>query len=148
MHQILADVASVTASLLDRELPKTGTDWWQSCVVDRLSLQQQRLIADRRVDSLAGLDLAGLLRVFDQNWHSLGYRLSLDQQTRNWLKEAQGIRNRWAHLPPGGLRSEDAYRDVDTLYRLLSLLGAEQEILDRGLTESGDSILALGVLLF
>jgi len=137
MHQILADVASVTASLLDRELPKTGTDWWQSCVVDRLSLQQQRLIADRRVDSLAGLDLAGLLRVFDQNWHSLGYHLSLDQQTRNWLKEAQGIRNRWAHLPPGGLRSEDAYRDVDTLYRLLSLLGAEQEILDRAQGERG-----------
>jgi len=137
MHQILADLASVTASLLDRELPKIGTDWWQSCVVDRLSLQQQRLIADRRVDSLAGLDLAGLLRVFDQNWHSLGYRLSLDQQTRNWLKEAQGIRNRWAHLPPGGLRSEDAYRDVDTLYRLLSLLGAEQEILDRAQGERG-----------
>lgn len=135
MHQILADVASLTASLLERELPKTGADWWQSCVVDRLSLQQQRLVSDRRVDSLAGLDLAGLLRIFDQNWHSLGYRLNLDQQTRIWLKEAQGIRNRWAHLPPGGLRPEDAYRDVDTLYRLLGLLGAEQVILDRAQSE-------------
>ena len=108
-----------------------------SNVVDQLSIQQQRLVNERRVDSLSGLDLAGLLRVFDQNWNPLGYRLNLDQQARNWLKETQGIRNRWAHLPPGGLRSEDAYRDIDTLYRLLGVLGADQATLDRAQAERG-----------
>ena len=137
MHQILGDVAATLAALLESNLPQVGKDWWQSCVIDRLSIQQQRLVAERRVDSLAGLDLAGLLRVFDQNWNPLGYRLNLDQQTRSWLKEAQGIRNRWAHLPPGGLRSEDAYRDVDTLYRLLVVLGADQVTLDRAQAERG-----------
>jgi len=137
MHQILGDVAAAIAAVLQRELPQLGQDWWQSNVVDRLSIQQQRLVNERRVDSLTGLDLAGLLRVFDQNWNPLGYRLDLDQQARNWLKEAQGIRNRWAHLPPGGLRSEDAYRDIDTLYRLLGVLGADQATLDRALAERG-----------
>jgi ATP-dependent helicase HepA len=137
MHQILGDVAATTAALLQRELPELGQDWWQSNVVDRLSIQQQRLISEQRVNSLSGLDLAGLLRVFDQNWNPLGYRLNLDQQARNWLKEAQGIRNRWAHLPPGGLRSEDAYRDIDTLCRLLGVLGADQATLDRAQTERG-----------
>lgn len=133
MHQILGDVAAALAAVLQRELPQTGQDWWQSNVVDRLSIQQQRLVNERRVDSLSGLDLAGLLRVFDQNWNPLGYRLNLDQQARNWLKEAQGIRNRWAHLPPGGLRSEDAYRDIDTLSRLLGVLGT----LERAQAERG-----------
>ena len=137
MHQILGDVAAAIAAALQRELPQLGQGWWQSNVVDRLSIQQQRLVNERRVDSLSGLDLAGLLRVFDQNWNPLGYRLSLDQQARNWLKEAQGIRNRWAHLPPGGLRSEDAYRDIDTLYRLLGVLGADQATLDRAQAERG-----------
>ncbi len=137
MHQILGDAATAIAAVLQRELPQLGQDWWQSNVVDRLSIQQQRLVIERRVDSLSGLDLAGLLRVFDQNWNPLGYRLNLDQQARNWLKEAQGIRNRWAHLPPGGLRSEDAYRDIDTLYRLLSVLGADQATLDRAQAERG-----------
>ena len=137
MHQILADLAAELATLLERELPKDGPDWWQSCVVDRLSIQQQRLVSDRRVDSLSGLDLAGLLRVLDHNWNSIGYRLSLDQQARNWLKEAQGVRNRWAHLPPGGLRSEDTYRDVDTLYRLLDVIGADNVTLERVRTERG-----------
>ena len=137
MHQILGDVAAAIAAVLQRELPQLGQDWWQSNVVDRLSIQQQRLVNERRVESLSGLDLAGLLRVFDQNWNPLGYRLNLDQQARNWLKEAQGIRNRWAHLPPGGLRSEDAYRDIDTLYRLLGVLGADQATLDRAQAERG-----------
>lgn len=137
MHQILGDVAAAIAAVLQRELPQLGQDWWQSNVVDRLSIQQQRLVNERRVDSLSGLDLAGLLRVFDQNWNPLGYRLNLDQQARNWLKEAQGIRNRWAHLPPGGLRFEDAYRDIDTLYRLLGALGADQATLDRAQAERG-----------
>jgi hypothetical protein len=86
MHQILGDVAAAIAAVLQRELPQLGQDWWQSNVVDRLSIQQQRLVNERRVDSLSGLDLAGLLRVFDQNWNPLGYRLNLDQQARNWLK--------------------------------------------------------------
>lgn len=137
MHRVLEDVAVSIAAVLQRELPRLGQDWWQSNVVDRLSIQQQRLVNERSVDSLSGLDLAGLLRVFDQNWNPLGYRLNLDQQARNWLKEAQGIRNRWAHLPPGGLRSEDAYRDIDTLYRLLGVLGGDQATLDRAQAERG-----------
>lgn len=137
MHRILGDVATAIAALLERELPHLGQDWWQANVMDRLSIQQQRLASERRIDSLSGLDLAGLLRVFDQNWNPLGYRLNLDQQARNWLKETQGIRNRWAHLPPGGLRSEDAYRDIDTLYRLLGVLGADQATLDRAQAERG-----------
>jgi len=143
VHQILEDVANTIAALLQRELPKLGQDWWRSNVVDRLSIQQQRLVNERAVDSLTGLDLAGLLRVFDQNWNQLGYRLNLDQQSRNWLKEAQGIRNRWAHLPPDGLRSEDTYRDIDTLYRFLRALGADQELLDRTQTELRRALEAL-----
>lgn len=137
MHQILEDVAATIAAVLQRELPQLGQDWWQANVVDQLSIQQQRLVNERRVDSLSELDLAGLLRVFDQNWNPLGYRLNLDQQARNWLKKAQGIRNRGAHLPPGGLRSEDAYRDIDTIYRLLGVLGADQAVLDRAQAERG-----------
>ena len=131
IHQVLGDLATALAGVLERELPRVEGDWWKTCVIDRLSIQQQRLVTERHVNSLSGLDLAGLLRVFDQNWSALGYRLNLDQQARNWLKEAQGIRNRWAHLPLGGLRAADAYRDIDTLYRLLIVLAANPTVLER-----------------
>ena len=56
MHQILGDVAAAIAAVLQRELPQLGQDWWQSNVVDRLSIQQQRLVNERRVDSLSGAE--------------------------------------------------------------------------------------------
>jgi ATP-dependent helicase HepA len=137
MQQVLDDVSKVILGVLERQLPPLGTDWWQSRVVDRLSLSQQRLVAARGINTLSGLDLAGLLRVFDSNWNPLGFELNLDQQARNWLKETQAIRNRWAHLPPGGLRAEDAYRDIDTLRRFLGVLGAELGALERAEAELG-----------
>jgi len=125
MQQLLDHVAKTLVNILQRQLPKTGDDWWQSRVIDRLSIPQQRLASSRNVTALSKLDLAGLLRIFDSNWNPLGVDLNLDQQARNWLKETQAIRNRWAHLPPGGLLAEDVYRDADTIERLLSVLGAE-----------------------
>ena len=135
MQQILTDLASTLATILDAELPTVGSDWWRTTVVDRLSLQQQRLVVKGGVTSVSGLDLAALLRVLDQNWHTLACRLHLDRDARNWLKEAQLIRNRWFHLPPSGLRPEDAYRDADTICRLLQSLQADQATLDRAQTE-------------
>lgn len=135
IHDVLADTARALASILNRHLPELDSDWWKTLVVDRLSIQQQRLVSERRVAALDQLDLAGLLRVFDQNWMPLASKLGLDQQSRNWLKETQSIRNRWAHLPPGGLRKDDTFRDVDTLCRLLDALGAEQSSLDRAKKE-------------
>lgn len=135
MHEILSDLSATVLNLLRKNLPEVSQDWWQTCVIDRLTFQQQRLVSDRKVDSLEGLDLAGLLRVFDQNWNSLAYQLGLDKQARNLLKETQGIRNRWAHLPSGGLRLEDTYRDFDTLYRFLNAIEAGQDILVRSNNE-------------
>lgn len=131
MQQVLDDLSRTVANILGSKLPNLEPDWWRSRVVDRLSLQQQRMVAARGVSELSGLDLAGLLRVLDSNWSAIGYDLGLDQQVRNWIKEAQVIRNRWAHLPPGGLRAEDAYRDVDTICRLLNALSATPQVQKR-----------------
>jgi len=40
---------------------------------------------------LESLDLAGLLRVLDQNWHDIDPSRRLSYEARNWLKEAQTI---------------------------------------------------------
>jgi hypothetical protein len=112
---------------LESHLPTASADWWKSCVLDNLSFQQRRLAEEKGFSSLDGLDLAALLRVTDQNWREIGTAKRYPVETRNWLKEAQTIRNRWAHLPPSGLPPADVYRDADTLHRLMKALGADGE---------------------
>lgn len=117
-------------SILAKHLPQLAKNWWQSLVLDKLTFQQQTFAQQRNYNSLDQLDLAALLRIIDQNWYDLSQKISLSGSARNWLKEAQSIRNRWAHAPVGGLDDETHYRDLDTIERLQQALGVDVEVLE------------------
>ncbi|EIN00413.1 helicase [Paraburkholderia hospita] len=128
MNELLKAFAATLCQWLETKLPSLGANWWNDHVVDRLTFQQQRMVQERPVESLGELDLAALLRIFDQNWHELAANAALPKNARNWLKELQTVRNRWAHAPSGGLSAADAYRDADTLARLLDVIGASPRL--------------------
>lgn len=92
-------------------------------MLDKLSFQQSAFAQKLPADSLGLLDLAALLRVLDQNWNDLAAHKEFSRETRGWLKEAQSIRNRWAHAPADGLPSDLIYRDLDTIERLCTSIG-------------------------
>lgn len=125
MQQVQNELARAVLSFLAASLTLRDARDWQQYVLDKLSFQQRKFAEERAFTSLADFDLAALLRLFDQNWHELNQRARLPFEARNWLKEAQSIRNRWAHLPPAGLTPEDTYRDLDTIARLMKAIGVE-----------------------
>lgn len=112
--------------VLEDSLPKISATWWESLVIEKLTFQQQSFAKQNNTETLEQLDLAALLRVVDQNWYELSQQRNFDKTARNWLKEAQTIRNRWAHAPVGGLHDETRYRDLDTIERLLQSFGGGQ----------------------
>ncbi|MFH2122750.1 MAG: helicase-related protein [Pseudomonadota bacterium] len=112
-------------------LPPLDVNWWQKLVVERLSFQQQRLVQEKGFKGLKDLDFAGLLRVLDQNWYDLSNALSLPREARNWVKELQTVRNKWAHLSSQEISLSEVYRDTDTLGRLLSVIGASTTALSQ-----------------
>ena len=114
------------ARFLSVQLPKLSDDWWVKLVFDRLSFQQQRLAQERDLERLEQLDLAALLRVLDKNWYELSSELNLPREGRNWVKELQTIRNKWAHMPAEEPPASEVYRDADTLERLLKMIDADQ----------------------
>lgn len=130
MNELLHKSGGVIARWLESKLPALSTNWWKEQVVNRLTFQQQRLVDEKRIQSLAGLDLAAVLRLLDQNWSELAGAEPLPREARNWVKELQSVRNRWAHAPAGGLSPTDSFRDVDTLGRLLEVVGASAELLE------------------
>src|SRR5439155_271014 len=79
--------------------------------------------------SLRDLDFAALLRVLDQNWLELSSALSLPKEARNWVKELQTVRNKWAHQSAQDVPPSEMYRDADTLERVLTIVGATREVL-------------------
>jgi ATP-dependent helicase HepA len=131
MDDLLQASARAISEWLETRLPSLSENWWAEHVLGRLTFQQQRFAEQRRIQSLSSLDLAAVLRVLDQNWSELAAVEPLPREARNWVKELQSVRNRWAHAPVGGVGPSDAFRDADTLDRLLSVVGASKALLVR-----------------
>ena len=128
---VLIQMATVElADFLDSRLETLSSDWWQQNVVERLTFQQQRVVQEQGYTALRQLDLAALLRVLDQNWYELSNAFSLPRAGRNWVKELQTVRNKWAHLSSEAIPDSEIYRDADTLGRLLTMIGASDASLD------------------
>lgn len=126
MHKELKLATSDLATFLQEKLPELSDDWWDKHVVERLSFQQQRIVHEKKISSLKKLDFAALLRILDQNWFDLSEKITLPREARNWVKELQTVRNKWAHMAAEETPASELYRDADTLGRLLALIGADE----------------------
>lgn len=113
---------------LESTLPQLFNDWWSEAVVPKLTEAQQRRVSQNNLSSLGSLDLAALLRVFDQNWWSISNHLDLTYEARHHIKGMQIVRNRWAHMGAEGLSEEAIYRDVDTLQQFLDTIDADESL--------------------
>lgn len=124
MNELLDMATTELVRFLGSKLPELSPDWWRVHVVDRLTVPQQRTVQERSQRTLEDLDLSALLRVMDQNWYELSEDSKLPRECRNWIKELQTARNKWAHRPAGTMPDSEIYRDADTLLRLLKAIGA------------------------
>jgi ATP-dependent helicase HepA len=129
--EILSLLNHQLVAFLKRALPAIESGWWQSLVLEKLTFQQKTFAANLPQDTLEQLDLSALLRIADQNWYYLTNQATMGKDVRNWLKEAQSVRNRWAHAPAGGLPDDIYYRDLDTIERLLQAFGSDSASLDK-----------------
>lgn len=127
--QHLNDVAGQLALFLERVLPTLFDDWWNKAVISTLSFQQKRRLEQHNITSLGGLDLAGLLRVLDQNWYQISNTLALTSEARHFVKEMLTVRNRWAHTDTEGFPVDDVYRDLDTIQRFAVVIGSDDGLI-------------------
>ena len=128
---ILTDVTKNLISYLEAVLPTISEKWWQNCVINVLSFQQKRRVEQKKITSLSAFDLAGLLRILDQNWYLISTKRNCSPEARHFVKEMQTIRNRWAHIGGEGFSDEDVYRDLDTLQRFAAVIESDKGIIEK-----------------
>jgi hypothetical protein len=125
------EVASCLRKYLDQMLPQIRADYWNSLVIPNLTEPQQRGLHRRQVESLKGLDIASLLKVFDANFYDFDQRENLGRIVRTYGKEMQDIRNRDAHPSDETSVMDDYWRDLDTMQRFARAIGTSKEVLEK-----------------
>jgi len=129
LNNLLQKITVSLATYLEKVLPNLFDDWWNKAVVSNLSFQQRCRIEQCNTDSLASLDLAMLLSVFEQNWSQVPTNLNLTSELRHFVKEMQAIQNRWTYAGTEGFPVEDVYLDLDTLQRFAALINGDECLL-------------------
>jgi hypothetical protein len=71
------------------------------------------------------LDTQALLSVMWDRWNDV-FRKTLSQADRSLVSELRDVRNKWAHQE--AFTTDDAYRALDSMHRLLTAVSAEEAI--------------------
>jgi hypothetical protein len=126
----LKSLAQFLGQFLSQKLPDIGgEDWWQTHVFSQLTYGQQGQVRSRGIQTLGGLDLAALLRVFERNWAELSYTAHLPAVLRTYLHEIKELRNLISHesVDGGDYSPADRFRYLDTILRVMKALGADED---------------------
>lgn len=128
MRDLLDETTAETAKFLARTLPHLSEHWWESIVVPALHPRLQGLARRMGTQYLYELDLKSLLEVIRPRWQTL---LRGDEPTWlacNIVHEMLSIRNMYAHLGCVQVPPIEQHRHVDTLWRYLELIDADEAI--------------------
>ena len=130
MPDISASITQEVSSFLTKIMPLISDSWWQDMVLSALNPRQKDILLKSKDTTLDNLDLAALLRIFDQNWFQISAHMEYEPEQRHFLKEMISIRNRWAHRNSNPVSDDDLYRDLDTAQRFLKMIDADSKLID------------------
>ena len=99
MNTYLHTSAKLLEEWLGNLLPKTSDDWWEECVIEKLSYIQRETAKSRGFTKLEDFDLAALLRIADKSWYAMRNVAYLPTRERECIRDMMRVRNNWAYSP-------------------------------------------------
>jgi ERCC4-related helicase len=132
-NEYLHSAGSELLRWLDKLLPKIKNNWWEDCVVDKLSYDQQQKVSKNKITTLKDLDPYALLRIAHKNWYDLWQMQrcsSLRQSLKSVLKDDMpAVRNFWAHPSVSPPKTDKIIKDLETIVNFFSLFNDENKVI-------------------
>lgn len=115
---------------LGKLFPKTTPDWWEVCVMQKLSYNQREIAESKGFTSLEDFDLASLLRIADKSWYTMREAAYLPTRERECIRDMMRVRNNWAHcstILPG---KDTIIEDLKTLHQFFEQMKCEDKLVN------------------
>lgn len=126
INEYLYQAIGLIVTWLDGKLRKVCDNWWNECVLDRLSYRQREIAIEKGFKELSDFDLAAVLRIADKNWYDMRNFAYLPTSERECIRDMQSVRNNWVHCA-GTLRGKDAIiHDIEILIKFFEQMTAPQ----------------------
>lgn len=128
INEYLLEASVGLAKWLDNRLPKSH-DWWNTLVLNKLSINQRTVAENNSSSTLGDLDLSSLLRIADRNWYVISQRFFLNHTERDRLISMFTVRNRWAHPSPEAVNVESIIEDLELIYNFCGQIDIDKTTL-------------------
>lgn len=131
MNDYLHRAKELLGDWLCVKLGEVNEDWWNECVLDRLSIHQKKLAIEKGYKELLDFNLAVLLRIADKNWYNLRGYENVPVSERECIRDMQSVRNNWAYcteILPG---KDAIIQDIEVIIRFFQQMKSSQEEISR-----------------
>jgi hypothetical protein len=115
------------ADLLNELLPSLSPDWWRTCVMGKIDEQDVRIITQKGITELYGLDMGVLLKILLHNWQDLSnlYKDKFDSRKEKLARNVRDIRNFTAHPSEADVASADFMACFERLQKFAAFIGTD-----------------------
>ena len=126
MNAYLHQSTELLALWLEEKLYKVSDDWWNVCVLDKLSCHQRKTAIEKGFKKILNFDLPTILKIADKNWYDMRNVANLSTSERECIKDLQGVRNNWVHCS-GSLSGKDVIvHDIEVIIRFFEQMEVSQ----------------------
>lgn len=129
MNELLHVATIDLATWLEKKLRIVPGDWWQDCVIDKLSYNQRNMAQEKNIKKLSEFDLAALLRIADRNWYTMRDYFYLPTSERECVREMMNVRNNWAHISGQLPGKDEIIRDAGIIKVFLEQLMSDNRVI-------------------
>jgi ATP-dependent helicase HepA len=129
MQGYIHRAAQELSAWLSDLLPKASDDWWNECVLDKLSYAQREIAKEKGFSKLTEFDLAALLRIADKSWYEMRNVAYLPTKERECIRDMMRVRNNWAHLSASIPGKDMIIDDLKTLYQFFEQMYCDNSFL-------------------
>lgn len=130
MNTYLHISTSLLVEWLGRLLPRTTPDWWEDCVMEKLSYNQRETAKSRCFTSLKDFDLASLLRIADKSWYTMREIAYLPTRERECIRDMMRVRNNWAHCSAVLPGKDTIIEDLKTLHQFFGQMECDDKLVN------------------
>lgn len=128
MNTYLHTSATLMEDWLGKLLPRTSDNWWEECVIEKLSYNQRETALTRGFTQLGDFDLAALLRIADKAWYAMRSVAFLPTRERECIRDMMRVRNNWAHCSATLPGKDVIIADLFTLHQFFEQMECDDSL--------------------
>lgn len=128
MNTYLHTSTTLIEEWLGKLLPRTSDNWWEECVIEKLSYNQRETALIRGFTQLGDFDLAALLRVADKSWYAMRSVAFLPTRERECIRDMMRVRNNWAHCSATLPGKDVIIADLSTLHQFFEQMECDDNL--------------------